>query len=118
MGPSHLRPLILLDQQLIIVASWQLFHIRLMVRPLSFPLHGVRTSLYRGESAVCFPSSRVGIAPTIRSSVVKLLCHASPVLSRLRVNAAHCSNCGQTPTWDRKTIYSMSLRHRLRTPRQ
>ena len=55
------------------------------------------TSRYCGESAVCLLSGRVGIAPTISTSVVKLLCHASPVVPRFRVNGSHCSYQPQTP---------------------
>src|SRR5947209_2328412 len=89
MGPSHLRLLAVFGQQLIIEASWQLAHLRMVVGPLSFPLHGLMTSRYRGESAVCLPSGRRGISPLIRSSVIKFLCHASPAFPRFRVNGSH-----------------------------
>jgi hypothetical protein len=89
MGPSHLRRLVVFDEQLIMGASLQLVHLRMMVGPLSFPLLGLMTSRYRGESAVCFPSGRRGISPLIRASVIKLLCHASPVFPRFRVNGSH-----------------------------
>src|SRR5215469_3656481 len=89
MGPSHLRLLALLGQQLIMRASLQLAHLRMMVGPLSFPLHGLTTNLYRGERAVCLSSGRRGISPLIRASVIKLLCHASPVFPRFRVNGSH-----------------------------
>ncbi len=61
MGPSHLRLLVVFDEQLIMGASWQLVHLRMMVGPLSFPLRGLMTSRYRGESAVCLPSGRRGM---------------------------------------------------------
>jgi hypothetical protein len=61
----------------------------MMVGPHSFPLHGLMTNLYRGESAVCLPSGRRGISPLIRASVIKFLCHASPVFPRFRVNGSH-----------------------------
>src|SRR5260370_40033012 len=70
-------------------ANWQLIRLRMTLGPLSFALHGLMTSRYRGESAVCLPSGRRGISPLIRSSVIKLLCHASPVLPRFRVNGSH-----------------------------
>jgi hypothetical protein len=96
MGPSHLRPLAVFDEQLIMGASLQLVRLRLTVGPLSFPLHGLMTSRYRGESAVCLPSGRRGISPLIRSSVIKWFCHASPVFPRFHVNGSHlflsCSN--------------------------
>ena len=71
MGPSHLRPLAVFGQQLIIGAGLQLSHLRMMGGPLSFPLHGLMTSRYRGESAVCLSSGRRGIPPLIRTSVIK-----------------------------------------------
>jgi len=89
MGPPHLRLLAVFDEQLIMGASWQLIRLRMTVGSLSFPLHGLMTSRYRGESAVCLPSGRRGIAPLIRSSVIKLLCHVSPVFPRFRVNGSH-----------------------------
>jgi hypothetical protein len=89
MGPPHLRLLVVFDEQLIMGASWQLTRLRMTVGLLSFPLHGLRTSRYRGESTVCLPSGRRGISPLIRSSVIKLLCHASPVFPRFRVNGSH-----------------------------
>jgi hypothetical protein len=88
MGPSHLRLLAVFDEQLIMGASLQLVRLRMTVGPLSFPLHGLMTSRYRGESAVCLSSGRRGISPLIRSLVVKLLCHASPVFLRFRVNGS------------------------------
>lgn len=39
------------------------------------------TNLFAGS--VCLSSGRRGISPLIRSSVIKFLCHASPVLPRL-----------------------------------
>jgi hypothetical protein len=63
-----------------------------MVGPHSSPLHGLRTSRYRGGRAVCLLSGRLGISPNISPPVVKLLCHASPVLSRFRVNGSHASH--------------------------
>src|SRR5437868_3061641 len=89
MGPPHLRLLVVFDEQLIMGASWQLTRLRMTVGLLSFPLHGLMTSRYRGESAVCLPSGRRGISPLIRSSVIKLLCHASPVFPQFRVNGSH-----------------------------
>ena len=67
MGPSHLRPLAVFDQQLILGAGLQLSHLRMMGGPLSFPLHGLMTSLYRGESAVCLPSGRRGMRASHQS---------------------------------------------------
>src|SRR5690242_19702208 len=89
MGPSHLRPLAGFDEQLIMGASLQLARLRITVRLLSFPLHGLMTSRYRGESAVYLSSGRRGISPLLRSLVIKLLCHASPVSPRFRVNGSH-----------------------------
>src|SRR2546425_13135880 len=63
-----------------------------MVRSHSSPLHGLRTSRYRGGRAVCLLSGRLGISPNFRSPVVKLLCHASPVFQRFRVNGSHASH--------------------------
>jgi hypothetical protein len=51
-----------------------------------------RTSRYRGGSAVCLLSGRLGISPNISSSVVKLLCHASPVFQQFRVNGSHLAH--------------------------
>jgi len=39
MGPSHLRLLTVFGEPLIMGTSWQLAHLRMMVGPLSFPLH-------------------------------------------------------------------------------
>lgn len=89
MGPSHLRLLARFDEQLIMGASLRLVRLRLTGGPLSFLLHGLMTSSYRGESTVCLPSGRRGIAPLVRSSVIKLLCHTSPVFPRFRVNGSH-----------------------------
>src|ERR1700737_4379699 len=44
-----------------------------MVRPHSIPLHGLRTSRYRGDVAFCRPSGRLGIAPNISPSVINYL---------------------------------------------
>ena len=75
-----------------------------MVRSHSPPLHGLRTSRYRGGSAVCLLSGRLGISPNITSSVVKFLCHASPVLRRFRVNGSHLSHHGGSPSlWNNDT---------------
>src|SRR6266568_2025308 len=63
-----------------------------MVRPHSSPLHGLRTNHYRGGRAVCLLSGRLGISPNISTSVVKLLCYASPVLRRFHVNGSHGSH--------------------------
>src|SRR5436853_3525133 len=68
-----------------------------MVRLHSIPLHGLRTSRYRGDDAVCCPSGRLGIAPNIGSSVVKLLCRPSPVFPRFRANGSHRSVNTQGP---------------------
>src|SRR6266702_3974280 len=65
-----------------------------MVRPHSSPLHGLRTNHYRGGRAVCLLSGRLGISPNISTSVVKLLCYASPVLRRFHVNGSHGSHHG------------------------
>jgi len=89
MGPSPLLLLTVFGEPLIMGTSWQLAHLRMMVGPLSFPLHELRTSRYRGESAVCLSSGRRGISPLVSSSVVKFLCHASPVLLRFHVNGSH-----------------------------
>jgi hypothetical protein len=72
MGLSHLRLLTVFDEQLIMGASLRLAHLRIMVGPLSFPLHGLMTNRYRGESAVCLSSGRGGISSPIRPSVVKI----------------------------------------------
>src|SRR6266480_2953142 len=61
MGPSHLRRRAVFDEQLIMGASLQLVRLRMTVGPLSFPLHGLMTNRYRGESAVCLPSGRRGM---------------------------------------------------------
>ena len=79
-----------------------------MVRLHSFPLHGLRTSRYRGDGAVCCPSGRLGIAPNIGSSVVKWLCRPSPVFPRFRANGSHRSVVTRTPsprTHDLKTTH-------------
>ena len=68
-----------------------------MVRPHSSPLHGLRTSRYRGGRAVRLLSDRLGISPNISPSVVKSLCHASPVFPRFRVNGSHPSHHGGGP---------------------
>lgn len=61
MGSPHLRLLVVFDEQLIMGASLQLARLRMTVQPLSFPLHGLMTSRYRGESAVCLSSGRRGM---------------------------------------------------------
>src|SRR5437588_11174057 len=68
-----------------------------MVRLHSIPLHGLRTSRYRGDDAVCCPSGRLGIAPNIGSSVVKLLCRPSPVFPRFPANGSHRSIVPRRP---------------------
>lgn len=60
-GPLHSRPLAVFDEQLIMGASLQLVRLRMAVGLLSFPLHGLMTSRYRGESAVCLSSGRRGM---------------------------------------------------------
>src|SRR5207244_11882905 len=81
-----------------------------MVVPHSFPLHGLTTSRYRGESAVCLPSGRRGISPLVSSSVVKFLCHASPVLLRFRVNGSHLFQLWANPNF-MKAMRAVSQQH-------
>ena len=94
MGPLHLRPLILLDQQLIIVARLQPFPHQDCGRAAFFPASRSDDQSLPWGKCCLPPSGRVRISLTIRTSVVKLLCHASPVLPRFRVNGSRCSPYG------------------------
>src|SRR5260370_25990693 len=109
MGPSHLRLLTVFGEQLIMGASWQLVHLRMMVGPLSFPLHGLMTSRYRGESAVCLSSGRGGMRASHQIISYQITCHASPAFPRFRVNGSLCSNGGQTPGYGRSRSRSLSI---------
>ena len=55
------------------------------------------TNLYHGGSALHFPSDGLGIAPNISTSVIKLLCHTSPVFLQFRMNGSHLFHCTTDP---------------------
>src|SRR6266568_9245100 len=75
-----------------------------MVRLHSTPLHGLRTSRYRGGAAVCHPSGRLGISPNVRTSAVTLLCRPSPVFPRFRANGSHRSITTQGPNSSHRVL--------------
>jgi VCBS repeat-containing protein len=53
--------------------------------PHSFPLHGLTTSRYREESAVCLPSGRRGISPLISCQITLPRIPRIATVSRERV---------------------------------
>jgi hypothetical protein len=71
MGPLHLRPLILLDQQLIIVASSQPFPHQDCGEAAFFPASRSDDQSLPWGKCCLPPFGRVRISLTIRSSVVK-----------------------------------------------
>lgn len=82
---SHLRPLICVDQQLIIVASPGTFPCQVRGTCSPIPLYGLMTSLYRRDSSYPSSSDGLGIAPNVFETVIAP-CTSSkgaPLISRV-----------------------------------
>jgi len=94
MGPTHLRPPILLDQQLIIIARLSAFFHEDCSRAAFFPASRIDDQSLPWGKRCLLPSSRVGISPTRK----RISCHiALPriprvvTVSRERVARSHCT---------------------------